>query len=83
MSEPDPSPDAAFEAGCDHPHEAVGPPDAMDAAMSAMLDLQDDLAGVVMWLAENWSTDLPSPYLHGARPLTTSPRTATGRGCGC
>ena len=55
----------ADDQAVDHWEVAVDPPDAMDAAMSAMLDLQDDLAEVVMWLAENWSTDLPSPYLHG------------------
>jgi hypothetical protein len=27
--------------------------------MSGLLDLQDDLAAVVMWLAENWSVHLP------------------------
>ncbi len=29
--------------------------------MSGLLDLQDDLADAVMWLAENWSADLPVP----------------------
>ena len=29
--------------------------------MSGLLDLQDDLADTVMWLAENWSADLPTP----------------------
>ena len=32
-------------------------------AMSGLLDLQDDLAATVVWLAENWSADLPVPGL--------------------
>ena len=40
-----------------------------------MLDLQDDLAGVVMWLAENWSADLPL-----AVPCTAPTTTTTCRG---
>ena len=41
-----------------------GRPPALDAAMSELLDLQDDLADVVVWLAENWSADLPVPHGH-------------------
>ena len=59
------SADDAVRAGTEHIDTAVGPPDAMDGLMSAMLDLQDDLSEVVMWLAENWSADLPAPALHG------------------
>jgi len=55
----------ALAAGADHLDTAIGPPDAMDELMSGLLDLQDDLAGVVVWLAENWSADLPVPDLHG------------------
>jgi hypothetical protein len=29
--------------------------------MSELLDVQDDLGDVVVWLAENWSADLPVP----------------------
>jgi hypothetical protein len=56
---------AAEAAISDHRDEAVGPPDEMDQLMSGLLDLQDDLAGVVVWLAENWSADLPVPALVG------------------
>jgi hypothetical protein len=31
----------------------------MDLLMSGLLDLQDDLAATVLWLAENWSAHLP------------------------
>ena len=51
----------ADEAGQDHREIAAGPPDRLDAALSGLLDLQDDLADTVMWLAENWSADLPTP----------------------
>jgi hypothetical protein len=54
-----PTPDAADAAGAEHTETAVGPPDAMDRIMSSLLDLQDDIATVVMWLAENWSAHLP------------------------
>jgi hypothetical protein len=49
----------ATEAGLEHPEIAVGPSDPMDGLMSALLDIQEDLAAVVVWLAENWSTGLP------------------------
>jgi hypothetical protein len=55
--------DDALRAGGEHVDAAVRAPDGMDRAMSAMLDLQDDLSAVVMWLAETWSADLPSPVV--------------------
>jgi hypothetical protein len=55
-----PTPDAADTAGAEHCDGAVGPPDDMDRLMGALLDLQEDLAATVMWLAENWSAHLPS-----------------------
>ena len=51
--------DAEVDA-LDHREVAVGPPDEMDRLMSGLLDFQDDLAAVVVWLAENWSAHLPS-----------------------
>jgi hypothetical protein len=56
----------ATEAGAEHIDTAIGPPDEMDRAMGAMLDLQVDLAEVVVWLAENWSADLPAPGVSGS-----------------
>ena len=53
------TPDQADMAGAEHRDGAARAPDAMDALMSGLLDLQDDIAAVVMWLAENWSTSLP------------------------
>ena len=52
-------PEDADMAGTEHCDAAIGPPDAMDLLMSALLDLQEDLAATVMWLAENWSAHLP------------------------
>jgi hypothetical protein len=59
----DQSADTALRSGTEHVDTAIGPPDVMDELMSTMLDLQDDLAEVVMWLAENWSSDLPIPAI--------------------
>jgi hypothetical protein len=56
---------AAEAAISEHRDEVVGPPDEMDHLMSGLLDLQDDLADVVVWLAENWSADLPVPAFVG------------------
>jgi hypothetical protein len=66
--------EAATRAGTDHVDAAIGPPDALDGVMSDLLDLQDDLAQVVMWLAENWSADPPVP---AATTLTTAAATAS------
>ena len=46
--------------GDDHREVAVGPGDGLDRLMGELLDLQDDLARAVMWLAEHWSADLPA-----------------------
>jgi hypothetical protein len=51
----------ADEAGVDHREVAAGPATALDATLSGLLDLQDDLADTVIWLAENWSSELPVP----------------------
>ena len=51
--------------GVDHPEIAVVPADGLDEFVSGLLDVQDDLASLVVWLAENWSADLPVPALPG------------------
>ena len=51
----------AEAAALAHRDEAPGLPDGLDATMSALLDLQDDVAQAVVWLAENWEADLPVP----------------------
>jgi hypothetical protein len=51
--------------GEDHRGVAVGPADGLDRLISGLLDLQDDLARAVMWLAEHWSADLPVPGSRG------------------
>jgi hypothetical protein len=55
----------AEAAGVDHREVSVGPGDGLDAVMGELLDLQDDLADMVVWLAENWSVDLPVPVVYG------------------
>jgi hypothetical protein len=52
---------AADEAGVDHREVTAGPATELDATLSGLLDLQDNLADAVIWLAENWSSDLPVP----------------------
>jgi hypothetical protein len=52
----------AADADCEatwHRDDAVRAADVIDGLMSGLLDLQDDLSAVVVWLAENWSTSLP------------------------
>jgi hypothetical protein len=51
--------------GEDHREVVVGPGDGLDRLMGELLDLQDDLARAVIWLAEHWSADLPVPRLRG------------------
>jgi hypothetical protein len=51
--------------GDDHLEVALDPPDGLDAVISGLLDLQDDLAQVVMWLAEHWTARLPVPISRG------------------
>lgn len=49
----------------DHRSVVIDPADDLDATITGLLDLQDDLASVVMWLAEHWSADLPAPVSWG------------------
>lgn len=56
---------AAVLDGVDHLEIAVGPADGLDGFVSGLLDVQDDLASLVVWLAENWSAALPVPVLPG------------------
>jgi hypothetical protein len=58
------NPADAEAAAVDHREIAAGPGDGLDAVMSELLDLQDDLAAMVVWLAENWSADLPVPIVY-------------------
>jgi hypothetical protein len=51
--------------GDDHRGVAVGPADDLDRLISGLLDLQDDVARAVIWLAEHWSADLPVPRSRG------------------
>jgi hypothetical protein len=55
------------EAGVDHREVTAGPATALDATLSGLLDLQDDLADTVIWLAENWSSELPVPHAYARR----------------
>jgi hypothetical protein len=66
---------ATAEADADgHREVAVGPGDDLDAVMSELLDIQDDLARVVVWLAEHWSADLPAPTVYGCGGGTSAAR---------
>jgi hypothetical protein len=58
------NPADAEAAGVDHREVAAGPGDGLDAVMTELLDLQDGLADMVVWLAENWSADLPVPIVY-------------------
>jgi hypothetical protein len=51
--------------GDDHREVVIGPGDKLDRLMGELLDLEDDLAQLVMWLAEYWSADLPVPHSRG------------------
>jgi hypothetical protein len=64
----------AEAAGVDHREVAVGPGDRLDRVMSELLDLQDDLVAMVVWLAENWSADLPAPVIYGRDGGSGDPR---------
>jgi hypothetical protein len=55
----------AAAAGVDHREVAASPGDGLDRVMGELLDVQDDLAGMVVWLAENWSAGLPVPTVYG------------------
>ena len=55
----------AETAGADHREVAAGPSDGLDRVMSELLDIQDELAAMVVWLAENWSAHLPVPTVYG------------------
>jgi hypothetical protein len=50
----------------------VRPADDLDRLLGHLLDLQHDLADVVVWLAETWPTDLPAPSL--THQVTDEPR---------
>jgi hypothetical protein len=47
--------------------EDVDDPDVMDRLMSDLLDIQENLAAAVVWLAENWAAHLPELEWHGGR----------------
>jgi hypothetical protein len=55
----------AAAEGADHVDIALGPPDPLDALLSELLDLQDDLAQAVLWFADHYSADLPVPACLG------------------
>ena len=54
----------ADEAASGHREVSAGPATDLDATLCGLLDLQDDLADAVIWLAENWTSDLPVPQAH-------------------
>jgi hypothetical protein len=54
---------AAHVACRRHRELSDGPCTWLDAALASLLDLQDDLADAVFWLAESWRAELPTPQL--------------------
>ena len=71
----------ADEVAQDHREIAAGPATDLDATLSGLLDLQDDLADTVIWLAENWSSDLPVPHASPRRSTPTTVSAWPASGC--
>jgi hypothetical protein len=71
----------AESEGEDHREIAAGPGDGVDRLMGQLLDLQDDLARVVMWLAEHWAADLPVPYSCGRGTIEDGARAHVSAYC--
>lgn len=53
----------ADEAGDDHREVMANEPDALDGLVSGLLDLQDFLTELVVWLLDHWRANLPAPEL--------------------
>jgi hypothetical protein len=53
--------DPAEAASSQHRGETLRPRHDLGSTMCDLLDLQDDLADAVFWLADNWPRDLPAP----------------------
>jgi hypothetical protein len=58
--------------------DATGISTGLARAALDLLDLQDDLADAVMWLAENWARDLPAPEVLGHVHRSVSGRSTAG-----
>lgn len=67
-----PTADAAARTHREQVEQATG----TAATIVALLDLQDDLADAILWLAENWPADLPAVR---ARSCTDQVRDSNGR----
>jgi hypothetical protein len=52
-------------AAVEHREQAMGPPTGLDILLAGLIDMQDDVADALMWFAENWSSDLPTPRVIG------------------
>jgi hypothetical protein len=42
-------------------------PDQLAITLCELMDLQDDIADALMWLAESWASDLPAPRVRVRR----------------
>jgi hypothetical protein len=51
---------AADEQTARHRSATLGS-DRLAMTLCELMDLQDDIADALMWLAENWASDLPAP----------------------
>jgi hypothetical protein len=61
------------DAAAQSHREQVGQFVGTDAAIASLLELQDDLADTIMWLAENWSPDLPALAAHSCTDTQHDP----------
>jgi hypothetical protein len=61
-----------------HREVAIGPPTGLEAVLGGLLDLQDDIADAVAWLAEYWTSDLPRHT--PCRTSTTGPTASRSPG---
>jgi len=61
----------------DHHEVVLGPPDALDVLITELLDIQDDLAEAVIWLADHWTAELPAPSLSPRQHGEAGPHVVT------
>jgi hypothetical protein len=54
--------ETADAAAQDHHEVVAGSATDFDATISGLLDLQDDLADALCWIADRWTPGLPTPY---------------------
>src|SRR5262245_46908950 len=63
---------AADEQTARHRAATLGS-DRLALTLCELMDMQDDIADAVLWLAENWASDLPAPRLRVRRDSRARP----------